>query len=232
MSRPRYAARSRPNRGRAAEVRRDAETPTGIAADLERRATRRQDGCGPSAAASGSPIEIVRIVRAAVHDVVGLVRQGEFGRVGLPEQNRTGTAKSGNDGGVLFRNERGPPLSTAGADDPGGIEVVFDGHRNPVQRARHDAGRERGIGGTCLFEGLFAGYLNHSVQRRIDRLDPIEVSGDHLLRRNLLLTDRVGESCRRRVDDVLHDHSSSLSRVQRHPKDSCSCRKPERRLGR
>jgi hypothetical protein len=106
--------------------------------------------------------------------------------------------------GVRVRHEVASPRGAPGGDDALGIEGVLEGDRQAVQRPELGAAGERPVGRRGLLERALRGQLDHSVERRIDRLDAGEMGRHSLDRRDLFCLDGSRQSGRGAEQEVVH----------------------------
>src|SRR5262245_24913629 len=87
----------------AAERRRKSERATDVAAHSKSCTAARHDRCFAARAAARGVLHIVRVVRTAVDEVVGLIPHAPFGNIRTGDGNRTGRAQSLNDRRIAVR---------------------------------------------------------------------------------------------------------------------------------
>ncbi len=177
--------------GNAAEVRGDANAAAGVAANVERRTSSGDNGRGTTAAPATRARDVVRIVGAAVDQIIGLEGEREVGRVGLAHENRAGGAQTLHHGRILGGDKACASLGAAGGNEAGGFERILDGDRNAVQAAAR-CGRDF-VGCCGLGECAIAPQLHNSVERRIHRGDAIEIGGNGGDARGVTLANGGGQ---------------------------------------
>ena len=164
----------------AAEVRGQSDAAAGVAAEVERRAACRDDGCCAAAGATGGAFGIERVAGLSVDEVVGFAGEGELRRVGLAHQDRSGGAQAGCDGGVGLGDEVLAAERASGGDHALGVVRVLEGDRRAVQRSELVAAGDGGVGLGGFFAGAIGAELDDGVEGRVDLVDAGQVGLEHL----------------------------------------------------
>jgi hypothetical protein len=171
-------------------VRRRADAAPRVAAEAERRGARGQGGRLASAAAGWGAVAIVRVAGRSIDRIVGHDAAAAGRTVGLAEQDRPGPTHAGDDDRITFGDVRRALHQTRGGDDAGDVEDVLDRERDAVERPAALAPRQRGIGRIRLRAGALVDALHDGVDRGVDLVDPLQIGGDDLGRRDPPGSDR------------------------------------------
>ncbi len=97
-----------------------------------------------------------RIFDVAVVEVVPDGAAGEFGHVGLADDDGTGSPKAAHHVGVRVRDAVSVDAKAEGGTEAGGVEVVLDRNRHAVQRPEQAAGSAPFIRCSCRCHGAVA----------------------------------------------------------------------------
>ena len=171
---PRDAAVGRLQADHAAHRGRLANRSAGVGPERQRRDARRDGGRRSAARAAGNAIERPRVVHGTERRVLVRRAHRELVAVGLADDDRarrvepreTTVASYGGDVG-LEHARRG------GGADPSRAQVVLERDRHADQRAIAPS-VEIAIDLGRALERLFARHGVERVQRRVDRLEPVE----------------------------------------------------------
>ena len=157
---------------------------------------------GRRAAAGSSryPAGVPGIERGAEVGVHGGAAAGPLVHVVLAQDDRSGLPQARNHGGV----EVGLPVRQDLASGGGGValdrQVVLDGHRDAVERSAIVPVADLLLGPPRRRQGLVLHDGAVGVEHGVEALDPLQVAGDQLHRRDLPRGDarghaRDGEGC-------------------------------------
>jgi len=149
-----------------------------------------------------------------VQDVLGLAAHREGRRVGPSNDDCAGPPQAPDLGAVLGGDQVAVRLDAVVGGEASLIGVHLGGDRQAVQRADRLASPQRAVGGIGLGERLLVQDTDDGVESWVDGVEPIEVRGHRLARRDLAGPDQ----CRQR-------HAVELPQFARHT-DPFSVRHP------
>jgi hypothetical protein len=166
--------------------------------------------------------EIIRIIGAAIDEIVRLDRAGQFRHIGLAENDGARGAQPRHRRCIRFWHVVRPALGAAGADDAGRFQRILDRHRHAMQRSFDLAARQRRIGFVCLFSRRLGRQLNDGVELGVDRCDPLQMCIHDRFGAELFGANGVRELCRRFRGDVIV-HARCCLRCADQGCASCGC---------
>jgi len=173
----------------AAAVRRVAQRSAQIGAQAERAHTAGQSRCFTAARpACGAP-RVPRVAGQAVQGRVGVDAQGEVRQIGTAERDRAARAQPLHRRGVDRGDRLGQgrdPLRGRGASH---VDVLLDRERDAMQGAQPGTVCRQPVGLIGGREGLLGQTPDDRIDVRVDRLDPVQVSLDHLSAADLPAAD-------------------------------------------
>lgn len=164
--------------GHAAAMCRVADAARRVTADIERRAARRDNGRGAATAATRSARQVVRVARQPVDQVVGLVGQRQFRRVGLAEDDGAGGLQTCDHGCVGAGDEVLAAERAGRRDEICRVEGVLDRDGYAVQRPEGVAAFGGAIGLTGLCQRRCRALLHDGVDVGVHGRDPVETGRD------------------------------------------------------
>ena len=122
--------------------------------------------------------------------VVGLTRQRQLRSVRLAHQDRARSPQPSRNGRVRFRHKVLATQRSARRDNALGVVRVLERDWSSMQRTQIVAAGNRRVSLRRLRTSALGRGLNHSVQRRVDFVNPRQVRLQHLRRGHLPLADR------------------------------------------
>ena len=141
----------------------------------------RQGRRAPAAASARGVAGVPGIVGAPMNRVVRLPVRERGRHVRLPEQDRTGRARTGSGGRIVRRHEALPLGNAARGGEPRDVDRLLQGDRQAEERAGL-AARRGEVGGLGLGAGALEVPDDDGVQRAVIPLDPADVEVRQLAR--------------------------------------------------
>ncbi len=181
----------------------DADGPTAVAAERERRHAGRHGDGGTGARTAGRQVGVPRVARRGAHRVVPDRAVPELGNRGLPQQDRAGRTGTFHDDVVLVGHEVEVGRRTVAVADPPGGDEVLDRQRDPGQRAQALPSGQSGVHGRRLLPRGVGGQFHERVQRAVERPDAGEGRLGHLGRGHRPVADEAGHVGGRQPREVV-----------------------------
>ena len=188
-----------------AEMGGQADAAGGIAAEPERRSAGRDQSRFTTARSAGTPRLIVRIVSAAVNEVVGLESEKQVGQVSARDGDCAGGAQAGHQRGVVLRGRGVAQSQSARATTGAGhFDGVLDGKRHAIEWAKRLAARVPFIGRPGALARLIREHFHHGIQARIYLGDTVQVRVHQFGGRHRAISHKFGLCDSRQGQNFIH----------------------------
>ncbi len=203
-----------------------ADGAAGVRAQGTQAHVRRHSGSRPAAGAAGDTIQIPGVAGNLKAGVLGGGTHGELIHVKLAHDYRSGIFQSGNDCGVVWRNEIFKHLRRAGRAKALGADQVLDTQWDAGKGCRVTLGqamvRRFGLGhGTVGIDG------QKGTNLAVDRLDAIQDGPSQFHGSNFFIFQQVAGLFNGQFMQFHGIRSlRSCGLVQRRPNRQCSVRVP------